>query len=183
MFRRILQFQSYLFQFWTKYYVLRSILKGKYRAIKDQSMKTGLFAVLRSQKWKDQTAGLVFSSLGPVQLRSFSSLETGPSNTNCQKHHHFYMSMAYSKLCLSHSRVQPKKTAQKSGCNSCYVSQEIYLTSPRLKNLLCTNIKIQFGPSFSYLSRVQISHGICQYIIHVRATKAVSSGGARAGIG
>ena len=45
-------------------------------------MKTGLFAVLISQKWKDQTAGPVFSSLGLVQLRSFSSLETGPSNTN-----------------------------------------------------------------------------------------------------
>ena len=45
-------------------------------------MKTGLFVVLRSQKWKDRTAGLVFSSLGPVQLRSFSSLETGPLNTN-----------------------------------------------------------------------------------------------------
>ena len=45
-------------------------------------MKTGLFVVLRSQKWKDRTAGLVFSSLGLVQLQSFSSLETGPSNTN-----------------------------------------------------------------------------------------------------
>ena len=45
-------------------------------------MKTGIFAVLRSQKWKDRTAGPVFSGLGPVQLWSFSSLETGPLNTN-----------------------------------------------------------------------------------------------------
>src|SRR5271155_4986996 len=44
--------------------------------------KTGLFAVFNSQNPKDWTAGLVFSGLGPVQSRSFSSLETGPSNTS-----------------------------------------------------------------------------------------------------
>ena len=48
-------------------------------------MKPGLFAVLRSQKWKDRTAGPVFSGLGPVQLRSFSSLETGPLNTTFKR--------------------------------------------------------------------------------------------------
>ena len=45
-------------------------------------MKTGLFAVFDSQKSKDWTAGPVFSSLGPVWLRSFCSLETGLTNTN-----------------------------------------------------------------------------------------------------
>ena len=44
--------------------------------------KTGLFAVFDSQNPKDQTAGPVFSGLGPVQSRSFSSLETGPSNAS-----------------------------------------------------------------------------------------------------
>ena len=48
---------------------------------KDRSMKTGLFAVFDSQKSKDRTAGPVFSSLGPVWLRSFCSLETGLTNT------------------------------------------------------------------------------------------------------
>ena len=45
-------------------------------------MKTGLFAVFDSQKSKDQTAGPVFSSLGPVWLQSFCSLETGLPNTS-----------------------------------------------------------------------------------------------------
>ena len=45
-------------------------------------MKTGLFAVFDSQKSKDRTAGPVFSSLGPVWLRSFCGLETGLTNTN-----------------------------------------------------------------------------------------------------
>ena len=49
---------------------------------KDRSMKTGLFAVFDSQKSKDWTAGPVFSSLGPVWLRSFCSLETGLTNTS-----------------------------------------------------------------------------------------------------
>ena len=49
---------------------------------KDRSMKTGLFAVFDSQKSKDQTAGPVFSSLGPVWLQSFCGLETGLPNTN-----------------------------------------------------------------------------------------------------
>ena len=44
-------------------------------------MKTGLFAVFDSQKSKDRTAGPVFSSLGPVWLQSFCSLETGLPNT------------------------------------------------------------------------------------------------------
>ena len=44
-------------------------------------MKTGLFAVFDSQKSKDRTAGPVFSSLGPVFLRSFCGLETGLTNT------------------------------------------------------------------------------------------------------
>ena len=44
--------------------------------------ENGIFAVLRSQKWKDWTAGPVFSGLGLVQLWSFSSLETRPSNTS-----------------------------------------------------------------------------------------------------
>jgi len=52
---------------------------------KDQSMKTGLFAVFDSQKSKDWTAGLVFSSLGPVWLQSFCSLETGLPNTKNEK--------------------------------------------------------------------------------------------------
>jgi len=37
--------------------------------------------VLRSQKPKDRTTGPVFSGLGPVQLRSFCSLETGLPST------------------------------------------------------------------------------------------------------
>ena len=45
-------------------------------------MKTGLFAVFDSQKSKDWTAGLVFSSFGLVWLQSFCSLETGLTNTN-----------------------------------------------------------------------------------------------------
>ena len=49
---------------------------------KDRSIITGLFPVFDPQKQKTRTAGPVFSGLGPVQLRSFSSLETGPSNTN-----------------------------------------------------------------------------------------------------
>ena len=44
---------------------------------------TGLFPVFDFQKQKTRTAGLVFSGLGPVQLWSFPSLETGPSNTIC----------------------------------------------------------------------------------------------------
>ena len=58
-------------------------------------MKTGLFAVLRSQKQKDRTAGPVFSGLGLVQLQSFSSLETGPLNTNLGSKSGF-MSIAWS---------------------------------------------------------------------------------------
>ena len=45
-------------------------------------MKTGLFAVFDSQKSKDQTAGPVFSSLGPVWLQSFCGLETRLTNTS-----------------------------------------------------------------------------------------------------
>ena len=45
--------------------------------------KTSLFVVLISQKSKDQTAGPVFCSLGPVWSQSFSSLVTRPSDTNC----------------------------------------------------------------------------------------------------
>ena len=48
---------------------------------KDRFIETGLFAVFDSQKSKDRTAGPVFSGLGPVQSRSFSSLGTGPSHT------------------------------------------------------------------------------------------------------
>ena len=40
------------------------------------------FCGLKISKLKDQTAGPVFSGLGLVQLQSFSSLETGPSNTS-----------------------------------------------------------------------------------------------------
>ena len=46
-----------------------------------KNQKTGLFAVFDSQKSKDRTAGPVFSSLGPVWLQSFCSLETGLTNT------------------------------------------------------------------------------------------------------
>ena len=46
-------------------------------------MKTSLFAVFDSQKSKGWTAGLVFSSLGPVWLQSFCGLETRLTNTNC----------------------------------------------------------------------------------------------------
>ena len=48
---------------------------------KDRSIKTGCFSVFYSQKSKDRTAGPVFSSLGPVWLRSFCGLETGLPNT------------------------------------------------------------------------------------------------------
>ena len=49
---------------------------------KDWSIKTGLFAVFSGLGLVRSCFFPVFSGLGPVQSQSFSSLETGPSNTN-----------------------------------------------------------------------------------------------------
>ena len=65
-------------------------------------MKTGLFAVFDSQKLKGQTAGLVFSSLGLVWLRSFCSLETGLTNTSWEIPHPASVATPHSYMIWSH---------------------------------------------------------------------------------
>jgi len=50
-----------------------------------ETTKTSFCSVFKFLKWtwtEDRTVVMVLIGLGPVQSQSFSSLETGPSNTN-----------------------------------------------------------------------------------------------------
>ena len=65
-------------KFWPKTYTIVKLEKPV------ETTKTGLCLVCKFLKWtltEDWTAVIVLIGLGPVRSRSFSSLETGPSNT------------------------------------------------------------------------------------------------------